>query len=330
MRPSRFAVSAALAGLATAYEACNVCTNNSTEPLSQVPAPWTLKGTVYSITILPTSTKLPVKAFSPLERDSHFRTAGDYVGILGMIQIIRYTDGPTGPYDELLILPGYFDYERERENGTVEEQTKVRISRIYVSNKYACYNGRASKQSYILRLTCRTVKTDISTTDWNTPKHLARFDWTESDCKTTVKVYPHDTTGDLHESFPASKPWFQTTFSLDLLRDIPFTTDVYEWVGINATLAQPPMPYGPDASLGELVGTDFWAATVPGQVSDNASVGLFDLYQPDGGDAAGNSNGTNAVGDEYFENFWPGMPRWTVGLKMDNATISFGASEYWA
>lgn len=146
-----------------------------------------------------------------------------------------------------------------------------------------------------------------------------------------MKVYPYDTTGDPQESFPASKPWFQTTFSLgDLLGGLPFSTDVYKWVGINATLAQPPLPSAPPkVSYGGLPGTDHWAATVPGQSSNNTSLGLFDLYQPDEGDAAGNVNGTNAVGDEYFENFWPGMLRYNIGIKMEDATITFGEPEYW-
>jgi hypothetical protein len=114
-------------------------TNNSTDPIEPAPAPWTLHGTVYGITLLPTSPKLPVKAYSPLERSSNF-TQGEYVGILGMIQIIRYTDSPVGPYDELLIIPGYFNNERDGET-----LTRVRVSRIYVSQKYTAWNGRTSE-----------------------------------------------------------------------------------------------------------------------------------------------------------------------------------------
>lgn len=166
--------------------------------------------------------------------------------------------------------------------------------------------------------------------DWNIPKHLAQFEWTESDGQTTVKVFPHDTTGDITESSPAAKPWFQTTFSPD--GGLPFSSDLSELAGIDITLVQPPLPSGPNASYGELPGTSEWAATVPGQTSDFTTLGSFDLYQPDGGDTSGNVTGTirtNAVGDEYFENFWPGMPRQNVGLKMERATITFGEPEKW-
>lgn len=153
MRFSLLAIAMAITGLSLAYEGCNICTNNSTEPIVQIPAPWTLKGTVYSIVVLPSSTALPVKAFSPLERKSQVQSNGKYVGILGMIQIIRYTDGPVGPYDELLVVPGYFEYDRDGNEGKVERQTRVRISRIYVSQKYSCFNGRTSEQYCMLRKT---------------------------------------------------------------------------------------------------------------------------------------------------------------------------------
>jgi len=130
-------------GLALGQEQGQEWTNNSTEPIEPAPAPWTLHGTVYGITLLPASPKLPVKAYSPLERKSNF-TQGEYVGILGMIQIIRYTDSPVGPYDELLIIPGYFKNERDGET-----LKRVRVSRIYVSQKYTAWNGRTSEFSLI-------------------------------------------------------------------------------------------------------------------------------------------------------------------------------------
>lgn len=118
--------------------------NNSTRPIELAPAPWTLKGTVYSVTFIPTSTDLPTKAFAPLERQYPSAVEGEYVGILGQIQIIRYTESPVGPYDELLIVPGFFKYNYTDPSGVVEERKNVRVSRIYVSQKYTCWNGRTS------------------------------------------------------------------------------------------------------------------------------------------------------------------------------------------
>ncbi|KAK8045632.1 hypothetical protein PG993_005656 [Apiospora rasikravindrae] len=285
----------------------NDWTNNSTKPIELVPAPWALHGTVYSIaSILPPS-GLPVKAYGPLERASPaYTAAAEYVGLLGMIQIIRYTDSPVGPYDELLMVPGYFKYPHVDDQGRESERLNPSITRIYVSQKYTAKNGRMN---------------------WNIPKHLAKFDWTEEeDGSTTVKVYPFDTTGDPTESGPAPLPFFQTTFS-PILGGLPFSTDLYEWIGINATLAQPPLPANPDTPHGELAGTQQWRAVVPGQASDRSSIGMFDMGQGQG-DAVGNT-GKNAVGDEVFPNFWPGMPSLTLGLRMENAKISFGEPEIW-
>lgn len=128
--------------------ACTNCTNESPEPIELVPAPWTLHGDIYGLFLLPglgiplVGNSVPAKAFPPLERSNPASTAGEFVGKLGMIQVIRYSDSPVGPYDELLILPGFFEYEN---NGTKEDG--IKISRIYVSQKYTCWNGRTSKQS---------------------------------------------------------------------------------------------------------------------------------------------------------------------------------------
>lgn len=280
--------------------------NNSSAPIELAPAPWTLKGTVYSITFVPLSTDLPTKAFPPLERRYNSAIEGEYIGILGQIQIIRYTDSPVGPYDELLIVPGFFKYNYTDPNGKTEERKNVRVSRIYVSQKYTCWNGR---------------------TNWNIPKHLARFDWVEGkNGETSVKIYPHDTTGDPFESKPAEKPWFQATFKPTLPVGLPFSTDLYKLVGVDTLLAQPPLPIG-NNTYGELPGTDYWAATVPNQVTKRASLGTMDMDQGDGDVEQGHD--TNVVGDEYFPNFWPSLPRINLATKLEDATITFSKPLTW-
>ncbi|GKT65215.1 LOW QUALITY PROTEIN: hypothetical protein ColTof4_07600 [Colletotrichum tofieldiae] len=303
--------------------------NNSSAPIDLAPAPWTLKGTVYSVTFVPPSADLPTKAFPPLERQFASAIEGEYLGLLGMIQIIRYTESPVGPYDELLIVPGFFKYNHtDATDGRVEEKTNVRVSRIYSKVYMLEWENKYSRSNFIVSTYKRKVMTVANRwTDWNIPKHLARFDWTEAEHgETAVKIYPHDTTGDPSESKPAEKPWFQATFKPDLLSGLPFSTDLYKILGVNATLAQPPLPYA-KSSFGELAGTNHWATTVPEQATDHASVGIFDLGQEDG-DVEGNM-GTNIVGDEYFPNFWPGLLRFHPGMKLENATITFNAPGIW-
>lgn len=197
-------------------------------------------------------------------------------------------------------------------------------------------------------------------TDWNIPKHLARFDWTyEADGSTTVKVYPFDTTipNSEAEAFASEKPFFQMTFApllpenllnntlssvtsllssggsssstngilpsllttltsngLNLNPSIPFTTDLYSLLGIDATLKQPPVPYGNDAFSALGFGGPTWKSVVPGQFTTQANLGTVDLDQS-GTDGEGSPGEVNAVGDEWYENFWPGLPRVNVGIR---------------
>lgn len=119
---------------------CDNCTNESTEPYVQAPAPWDLATqTAYIIPMLGVSPDLPVKAFAPLERTSAYAKNGTCLAGVGLMLIVRYKDSPVGPYDEFIIIPGLF--------ANVEDPglPKFRISRIYVSHKYTTWNGRRSK-----------------------------------------------------------------------------------------------------------------------------------------------------------------------------------------
>jgi hypothetical protein len=156
--------------------------------------------------------------------------------------------------------------------------------------------------------------------DWNIPKHLAYFDWQEKeDGSTVVKVYPHDTTEDPHETTASKELFFQTTFKpMAYVPSFPLSTSLLGYIGIDAELAQPPLPEG-KGSQGELPGTDKWCSVMPGQKSRKASLGWFDIRQTD-------EQGTR-VGD--YENFWPGLGRWQVGLKLKDSEIEFGQANHW-
>jgi hypothetical protein len=106
---------------------------------------------------------------------------------------------------------------------------------------------------------------------------------------------------------------------------IPIDTDVFKYLGITPTLGQPPLPVG-NGSFGELPGTSQWAETVLGQKSNYTTPGTIDLDQGPGDNVG---DGKNAVGDEYFPNFWPGVPRWNLGVKMEQSIVSFPVPEKW-
>ena len=62
-----------------------------------------------------------------------------------MVQIVRYSETPVGPYDELVIMPGDFDVPVLSGSGGEGVKKKVkkntRITGIWVSQKDTCWNG---------------------------------------------------------------------------------------------------------------------------------------------------------------------------------------------
>lgn len=144
---------AALLVSVVAEPGCTNCTNESPDPYVSVPAPWSLKGTIYSFFLLPglgvpLDLVLPNKTYPPLERQYPFAIEGNYTGTIGIIQVVRYTETPVGPYDEMFVIPGFYDYDREG-----KKETNLRISRIYVSQKYSVWNARRSEY-----MTCKSLR----------------------------------------------------------------------------------------------------------------------------------------------------------------------------
>ena len=84
------------------------------------------------------------KVLAPLEAASKEWTseaeAGKHTGGWGYVQIIRYSDTPVGPYDELCIIPGAFQAPE-----TVGcKGNHLRITGIWVSQEATLLNGRRS------------------------------------------------------------------------------------------------------------------------------------------------------------------------------------------
>ncbi|KAI1366210.1 hypothetical protein F5Y08DRAFT_301551 [Xylaria arbuscula] len=298
------------------------------EHISPVPAPWKLKGTIYFLSFWTSkrNDELPTVAYSPLEATSSFAsavTSGQHIGGLSQIQIIRYTDSPVGAYDELIICPGYFAYEKQDGKGRIKKLKNARITRIYVSQKNTCWNGRAN---------------------WNIPKHLARFEWVHTaDGKTKVRVYPYDTAASsddgystISESEPSDNVFFHATFQpMRWAPSFPLSFSWLKYMGIDASLVQPPLPDGRqgDSSVGEeLPGTRQWCQVLPGLSTRRATLGWIDMSQSsydvahcsDGQDIKkGGNNETKCA------NFWPGLRRWNMGILMQNADINFEEGLHW-
>jgi hypothetical protein len=123
---------------------------------SPIPAalpPWNLRGTIYTFVMHVSAKDAEVLAsnksfiYSPLEASSSFAT-DKFVGGLATVQVIRYLESPVGPYDEFLISTGAFEYGVEVERNSKKEvitKKNTRTTRIYVSQKQTCWNGRTSR-----------------------------------------------------------------------------------------------------------------------------------------------------------------------------------------
>ncbi|KAH6675371.1 hypothetical protein F5X68DRAFT_40564 [Plectosphaerella plurivora] len=269
-----------------------------------VPPPWKLKATVWMFafhTSKAQAANFPDITYSPLEGSSSFPTgagASKPLGGLSMIQLISYTDTPVGPYDELILAPGYHEYVVD-EDGKRVKKRNARITRIYVSQKYTTWNGRVN---------------------WNIPKHMADFKWTDNkDGSRTVKVYPHDTSGGPIEGTASPTPLFQATMkAIPYVPSFPLSLRIFGWLGFDFTLVHPPLPEG-KGKHGELPGTDRWAAVKPGQYSPKTSLAWFDMSQTD----------ENGKRPGLYENFWPGLRRWHVGVRMDDSEVDFPEPTVW-
>lgn len=115
------------------------------------PPPWTTKADIYSAVFWISTSQaknFPFDiAYSPLELSSQFADLGISrpVGGKGIIQIIRYKETPVGPYDELVIVPGKFEWTNQDSNEEHKSGHNYKTTRLYVSQKHTCFNGRASK-----------------------------------------------------------------------------------------------------------------------------------------------------------------------------------------
>lgn len=228
---------------------------------TEAPPPWTLKGDAYwffpSPTLLPwSSPELLQAAYDPVqaaEAEQH----GRLVGGLTNVQLIRYTESPVGPYDELIYVPGSFEAPTGpvRSSGGGEgvsssrrpSKPALRITRIYVSTFASVVNGRRN---------------------WNIPKHLARFAFQPVDPlkpsgPTRVSVFACTSTAKPDATSFALEPFFSVVLTPSILPAFPLKT---RYIPLDLRLVMPPLfdgTTGASAAGDELVGTERWASLTP-------------------------------------------------------------------
>ncbi|KZT33078.1 hypothetical protein SISSUDRAFT_445248 [Sistotremastrum suecicum HHB10207 ss-3] len=245
------------------------------------PGSWKNLGSAYWFLFPPTRPDTPLLdgAYHPLEGAFSATKTGQFKGGLGSVQVVRYTDTPVGPYDELIYIPGEFD-------NPVNGMSGLRITRIYVSTEASIYNGRRN---------------------WNVPKHLARFEFTSSPTGTLdIRVFS--------PSVSTSAPFFSATVQpVRFVPSFPLSTSYMP----STPLIQPPLPEAsafPSSLLEEgeeaaaLIGTDNWWSIDP---VIKGKVRLI-WVQPNLAPRAGGGKSVKVLGDG--EGF-PSVQPWTIGLE---------------
>ncbi|KAI9704647.1 MAG: hypothetical protein M1820_005395 [Bogoriella megaspora] len=263
--------------------------SDSSQSFSSHPAPWQCKCETYWF-ILWLPKQLPRGIYDPLEASSPDfaspQSAGDFKSGIGMIQIVRYSETPVGPYDELLVMPGNFKVPGGQQRG----KARLRISRIYVSQRETCYAGRQN---------------------WNIPKHLARFEFSSPpvakgsapSSPLTISVFPPGTDD--------STPFFTATLTpMKWVPPIPnFST---KYLPLSTILAQPPLPSGDEAML---CGTDLWRTFKVNAHAKKARCTWIAVAESTRKDQ---------------EAYWPAtkdLKPWSIGLWLEDATLDFPAPE---
>ncbi|UPX13062.1 uncharacterized protein EKO05_0003590 [Ascochyta rabiei] len=193
---------------------------NAVHPVQRLPAPWVLGAESYMLFLR--LRELPRGLYDGLEEAWGDDGLGTFEGGLGAVVIVRYTDTPVGPYDELMLIPGNFSVPQPPNSPLKIPKKALRIARIYVSQRTTTYNGRLN---------------------WNIPKHLARFSFSAPATPRgaappkdlTVSVFPPGTEdGDAVQPFFACRltPW----------KYVPAVPVNMGWLPISTTHVQPPIP----------------------------------------------------------------------------------------
>ncbi|KAE8410321.1 hypothetical protein BDV36DRAFT_302863 [Aspergillus pseudocaelatus] len=183
-----------------------------------------VKGDIFMCIARSSITEEPAAAsYHDLEKDSSF-SKHIYAGGLQACIIVRYQKSPVGPYDELLWIPGAFRLPETR-------KTAYRATRIYVSDENAVYQGRSN---------------------WNVPKMLARFEFTESESNhlpySKIKISTHKE-GELFLELKLIPAFFNSRTIL------PINSKFFPF---NLRFVFPPLPESRDKQEDKRVGTTEW------------------------------------------------------------------------
>lgn len=229
-----------------------------------------------------------------------------------------------GSYDELLVIPGFFDLP-----GSTHKH--ARVTRIYVSQKDTCYNGqeRPNQPHIVNRCHWDFLTRRSGRKNWGIPKHLARFSFSHPPSgpkmmatkSLKVEVFPPNPS--------ATTPFFVAR--LEPIRwapSMPFSTKIAPYMGLDVQLVQPPLQASEEAGQEELTGSDGWLKTLPYLYSPKARLMRVDLQQPVSAGNASHQHASKPSQDvEDIQKWWPAIKPWSIGLWLEDSTLVFGKPE---
>ena len=120
--------------------------------IERVLAPWNLKGRGYILLYKFNKNFVQNNCFLPPFLNYNF------TGGFGAVMLVDYFESNVGPYQELLFIPGKFNYNDDK---------SYSITKIYVSSMESVVNGREN---------------------WGIPKQLANFEYNEDFTNISVDI----------------------------------------------------------------------------------------------------------------------------------------------
>lgn len=138
--------------MATSEPAVETLQSPAPPPFPIVPAPWECNFDTYWL-FYHHRGPLPEHAYAPLEASSSDFSGpntGQFKGGWANIQISRYHETPVGPYDEMMLIPGYFEVPPDKEGKT--GTSHIRNTRAYVNQKDTTFNGVQKSHDFLSRV----------------------------------------------------------------------------------------------------------------------------------------------------------------------------------
>ncbi|KAL7415117.1 hypothetical protein BDY24DRAFT_440065 [Mrakia frigida] len=199
--------------------------------------PWILKGQLWTFPPLFGKGKLDLPAGTYPEGDElHVSDKEKFAGGLGMLMLVRYSETPVGPYDELVYIPGNFTSPSFPSSS--KSLRSLRITGIYVSTQASVDAGRFN---------------------WNIPKHLAHFSFSSPFGSTTASSSP-TLVSVSHSPSSSSQPFFQalltpstylTPFNIPIRTVFARGTSLNGYSPLNDFVQPPLVPAPPGRKEGE-------------------------------------------------------------------------------